>query len=296
MPFLIPWLPHQQAKPGAHTDQHPPCLTATMSKGCMASVTASPDLREVVPGCPRSSVAKSSRIHGNQMGILFTCISMYMYRYRYIYIYMHTYIYIHTHLYIYVHIGIPFLPQTWHPWEGTWKTSFLLKGPAVRCYVSGRSCMYAYCMSVLNSNWRPCDGHHGRDSCPTTCEAVPTRASHICWIYQVQEIGHSKNLLPVCSGVARPCSNATSLVAPTNSLAQAQATETGASPQPILSKALAARSQAQKKAHRIRWRKKASGNQTRSIRFWRQRPWAFQKPNRLAPSERDPIQPLKLVT
>ena len=40
---------------------------------------------------------------------------------------------------------LPFLPQTWHPWEGTWKISFLLKGPLgghVKVLLASGSCSF----------------------------------------------------------------------------------------------------------------------------------------------------------
>ena len=41
-------------------------------------------------------------------------------------------------------IYLPFLQQTWYLWEGTWKISFLLKEPPVRCHVSGREGIYLF--------------------------------------------------------------------------------------------------------------------------------------------------------
>ena len=39
--------------------------------------------------------------------------------------------------YLFNHI-YPFLPLTWHLFQGTWKTGFVLDGPLVRCHVSGK--------------------------------------------------------------------------------------------------------------------------------------------------------------
>ena len=52
---------------------------------------------------------------------------------------------------------LPFLQPTWHLWGGTWKTNFLLKGPRVRCHVSGNK-GNLYRGLLIKHGWEHADG------------------------------------------------------------------------------------------------------------------------------------------